>query len=97
MWRPPSPSSRLEIDGDAEGRALFVDAAVTLADGTRFVVGDFHQGLQRFLHFACFGHQLGFVLEQRENARLDRRDARMEPQDDARLLLPFSSFTVSSS
>ena len=33
------------------------------------------------------GDQLGLVLEQRKNARLDRRQARRESQHDARFLL----------
>ncbi len=38
-----APSMRFEIDGNAEGRADFVHAAVTAADGGGVGVGDFEQ------------------------------------------------------
>jgi hydrogenase maturation protease len=78
---------RVEINGEAEGGAGFVLAAVSAADGARVVVEDVHVRAQEVADGAGFFDQFRAVLEQREDAGLDGSDPGMEPEDD-----PFLEF-----
>ena len=77
----------LAIHGDAIRRAGFVLSAVTTANGAAFVVKHRHVRAQQVAHLARFGHQLGFVFEQREHTHFVRGDARMKLHHNARLFL----------
>ena len=54
---------RVEVDGDAEGRARLVHAAVPPADGARGVVGHVVPPLQLGVELLGLGNQLRLVLE----------------------------------
>ncbi len=77
----------IEIDSHAERCARLVLAAVATADGSGLVVRDSHVRAQLGDHFLRLRHQLWLVLEQREDADLDRGHARVETQHGAHLAL----------
>ena len=78
-----------EVDGDAEGRADFVLAGVAAADGRGLVVEAVHVLFEQGIHFAGFGDEFGFVLQQGEDADFDGGDAGVEAEDGDGLFFAF--------
>ena len=75
------------VDGDAEGRADFVLAAVATADGGLFIVEGGEAGLAQHGGdgLGLFGHAV--LFDQREDRRGDGRDLGVEVQHHAGVLL----------
>mmetsp|Transcript_35184 Transcript_35184/g.104341 ORF Transcript_35184/g.104341 Transcript_35184/m.104341 type:complete len:262 (-) Transcript_35184:1114-1899(-) len=69
---------RLEVDGDAEGRADLVVATVAPADGAGRVELDVVAPLQPLVDVACLCKQLGLVLDEGQDRGLDGREPRVE-------------------
>ena len=79
------PLERFEVDGDAEGRTRLVHAPVAPADGAGGVVLDVVAALQLLVELVGLGHELRLVLDERQHRRLDRREARVQLEQRARL------------
>ena len=78
-----------EINGDTERRAGFVLPPIAPPDRAGLVVENIHVRPEKRLHFARLLHQRGLVLQERKDAGLDRRHARMKTEHNARFALPF--------
>jgi hypothetical protein len=78
-------AERVEINRHAERRARLVLARVTAANRTAVVVKHIHPRTQQVADFLRLLHQLRLVLQQRQHADLDRRDARMKFHHHGRL------------
>ena len=73
----------VEVDGDAEGGAHFVLAAVAAADGCGLVVEDVHMGLEEVFHFLGFLDEFGFVFQKGKDGGLDGSHLGIESHDGA--------------
>lgn len=73
----------VEVDGDAEGGADFVLAAVAAADGCGLVIEDAHKGLEEVFDFFGLFYELGLIFQEGENGGLDGGDGGLEAHDGA--------------
>ncbi len=79
-------ADRLAVDRDAEGRARLVHPAIATADRAAVVIERREPVLERLIHLRRqFRHPI--LLHQGKDARLDRRERRMEAQHHAHLAL----------
>ena len=76
---------RVEVDRDAERSPDFVHPAVAAADRAGGVVGDVVPPLQLLVDFLGALDEERLVLDQGEDGALDRREARVELEERARL------------
>ena len=87
---------RVEVDGDAEGGADFVLAAIAATDRTGGVVEDVPSALESFKKSACAFDQFGLVFQQREDGSLVGSDAGWNLSRVRFSALPLSLGTSSS-